>query len=423
MTVSPLSRILLLGSAALLSGCVTTSDTSAPVVFRGSNPDGVSAAPQPAVAVATPAVNAAGIVDRGGYRAAIVREGDTLDTVAARVGVPTAELASYNGFTFGFEPAPGTEIVLPPRADRYANVGTSQPAASETGFSLELAAAAIDRAAPVETGTLAPSATATPLPATPPAATSSAAAPIRHTVTSGETLFSIARLYNTPVTVIAEWNNIGADFTVVPGQTLQIPVGVQATTAAPVARPTVVDVTPPAAEIPAVPGQTQAITPPPSAAEPLPEDIAVVEETPASPALDQFGSNTVVSDARFSRPVNGPIVRGYTPANGPNRNEGIDIGASVGTPVSAAGDGEVVTVSRSIGELGTIVMVRHPDNLVTIYGRIENVSVSRGDRVTRGQSLGTVASCTSPDSASCSTPSVHFQVRRGMQHTDPEQFL
>ena len=68
-----------------------------------------------------------------------------------------------------------------------------------------------------------------------------------------------------------------------------------------------------------------------------------------------------------------------------------------------------------MGDLDTIVMVRHPNNLVTVYGRITGVNVVRGDSISQGQQLGTVAER--------ADPSVQFQVRRGMQHTNPAEYL
>ncbi|QPH54354.1 M23 family metallopeptidase [Pontivivens ytuae] len=472
------SGLLMLGSALLLAACTETGDgTVAPVVFRGSDPaPGVTSA-APVVASAG-TVDGRGIIDRGSYQTIQVVEGDSVATVAQRAGLPEGELAAYNGLPAGYNPVAGEELVLPPRADRYASVAAGTPSSAD-GWSLDLAQAAIDRAgqAPVQQDVLAPTAGVEPLPAAAPAATGAVASnAVRHSVAPGETLYSIARSYNTPVTALADWNSLGADFALSPGQVIEIPpagaTGTVVASVPPVALPQ--STTPVGADTPLPGSGAGALTPPPSSAEPLPDDITLAVERPASPNLDQYRSGAgtevatateaapvtsspapaapataapvaaapaatapvetevaslppgtatdaesapapVASNAVFVPPVDGPVLRGYAPTGGANRNEGIDFAAAAGTSVRAAGDGEVVLVSRSVGDLDTIVMVRHPNNLVTVYGRITGVTVARGDSVSRGQSIGVVADR--------SEPSVQFQVRRGMQHTNPAEYL
>ncbi len=476
--------LLMLGSAVLLAACTETAGdgSAAPIVFRGSDPaPGVtSAAPVVASAETT---DGRGIADRGTYQTIRVVDGDSVASVAQRAGLPAGELAAYNGLPDGYNPVAGEELVLPPRADRYATAPAAAPAGTD-GWSLDLAQAAIDRAgqAPVQQDVLAPTAGVEPLPAAAPAATGAVAGnAVRHSVAPGETLYSIARSYNTPVTTLADWNSLGADFALSPGQVIEIPpagdAGTVVASVPPVALPQ--SGTPAGADT-ALPGTgAGTLAPPPSSGDPLPDDITLAIDRPASPNLDQYRSDgsaeiasateaapvtsapapsasaqsapapaaaapvaaapeetapagtevaslppetatdaapaPVSSNAVFVAPVDGPVLRGYAPTGGSNRNEGIDFSASAGTPVRAAGDGEVVLVSRSVGDLDTIVMVRHPNNLVTVYGRITGVTVARGETVSRGQNIGVVADR--------SEPSVQFQVRRGMQHTNPAEYL
>ena len=82
--------------------------------------------------------------------------------------------------------------------------------------------------------------------------------------------------------------------------------------------------------------------------------------------------------------------------------------------VRAAGDGEVAAITQDTDQI-PILVVRHPDGLMTIYANISNISVTRGDRVTRGQQLAEVGA---------GNPSfLHFEVRRGFEAVDPTEFL
>ena len=121
---------------------------------------------------------------------------------------------------------------------------------------------------------------------------------------------------------------------------------------------------------------------------------------------------------RRLRPVQGPIAVGFGEGAGPAKNDGVDFAAPAGARVVAAADGEVALVSESLGGLGTIVLVRHADEILTVYGRIAGVTVRKGDVVTRGQQIGVVSNAAAP-----AEPRMHFEVRRGATVMDPMRFL
>lgn len=153
------------------------------------------------------------------------------------------------------------------------------------------------------------------------------------------------------------------------------------------------------------------LAPPPSADDPLPE-AGAGEVTPPPPMRL---SETNDSDALLLRPVEGPVLRPFSNALGSDRNDGIDFSTVSGGPVRAADAGQVVYVAQSVGDFGRIVMVRHPNDLVTAYARLGDVLVSRGDTVSRGQTIGTAAPS--------NTPSVQFQVLQNMSPVDPAPFF
>ena len=71
---------------------------------------------------------------------------------------------------------------------------------------------------------------------------------------------------------------------------------------------------------------------------------------------------------------------------------GVDLAASVGTPVKAAGSG-VVTAVYDDEFLGTTVVINHPDGHVSQYSNLAVMpSVSAGDSVEAGQTIGAVGS-------------------------------
>lgn len=78
--------------------------------------------------------------------------------------------------------------------------------------------------------------------------------------------------------------------------------------------------------------------------------------------------------------------------NGQGHN-GVDFKASIGTPVKAALNGVVEGTGNtdmypSCYSYGKWVMIRHPNNLTTLYGHFSNIGVQVGQQVTTGQVIG-----------------------------------
>ena len=61
---------------------------------------------------------------------------------------------------------------------------------------------------------------------------------------------------------------------------------------------------------------------------------------------------------------------------------------------------------------------RHGGELLTVYGRVDKVTVKKGDYVKSGQKIGVVS-----DAAAPAEPRMHFEVRRGATVLDPMKFL
>ncbi len=109
-------------------------------------------------------------------------------------------------------------------------------------------------------------------------------------------------------------------------------------------------------------------------------------------------------------PVRGDIIRDY--AKG--KNDGIDISAAAGAPVRAAADGVVAAITEDTNGI-PIIVVKHPDNLLTVYSNIANVAVKKGDSVKRGGKLAEIRR----DGAAA----LHFEVRDGFDSVDPNDYL
>jgi murein DD-endopeptidase MepM/ murein hydrolase activator NlpD len=399
---------LLAGAACVtLAGCQQPLDLD----MRGLGGGFTTANAAQAPLAARPLPDDRGVISYPNYQVAVARSGDTLADVAARVGLNPATLAKYNGIDATVPLRKDEIIALPTRVTEPSpstgaiTAGPIQPVDISS-----VAGGAIDRAPAtpgVQTTALAP---ATAAPAAPKAQTGKE--PIRHKVERGETAFTVARLYNVPAKDLAEWNGLGADFAIREGQFLLIPVPSQNPPKAAPAQ---------TAAATTLPGAGSATPTPPSATKPLPAEkiapAATVAPTTASapaaaqkPVADVGKTTKPAATGKLVRPVNGTIIREYSKG----KNEGINIKAAPGTPVKAADAGTVAAITKSADGI-PIVVVRHPDNLLTVYANVADVSVAKGDAVSRGQSIAKLRS--GDDSF------VHFEVRKGFDSVDPNPFL
>lgn len=337
-----------------------------------------------------PEPDSRGLITYPNYQVIVARPGDTIASVAARIGMDPAELARYNGLPLDYRPRAGEVLALP----KGAVIPTEGPVqVGTTTSNLEsIAATAIGRAGSSEPVAVAPV-------APPRSQIQPGPEPIRHIVEPGETAYSIARLYGVSVQALANWNGLDKNLTVRTGQRLMIPVVADGTPQREVAM------------VETTPGQGSPTPVPPSAVAPLPESEKIVTDAPPSP--DLVKERTGASDVpRMQRPVEGKILKAYSP--GPRGNEGIDFEAPKGTPVRAADDGEVALISTVSGN-AKIVLVRHPGNLYTVYSNVSDVPVKKGQKVSRGQTIGKVAG---------GSPSyVHFEIRKGTESVDPAPYL
>ena len=327
-----------------------------------------------------PKPDSRGLITYPNYQVIVARGNDTLDDVASRVGITGSELARFNGLPGNYLPRSGEVLALP--KGTVVPVEGSQSAAS--GSLESIAQTAIGRAE--ET--------------LPKVTLQEGPEPIRHVVEPGETAYSISRLYRVSIPSLASWNGLGKDLAVRVGQRLLIPVVDDGTPK----EQTQVDLTQTA------PGEGSVTPIPPSAVEPLPDAVEEVE-IPDSPNLVKDRTSDGGSQ-KFLKPVSGKVLRGYSNKSG--GNEGLDFAAPKGANVVAGQAGEVALVS-SVGVDKKIVLIRHPGNMYSVYSNVSNVSVTKGQPVTRGQSIAKVAG---------GSPSfLHFEIRRGTESVDPSPFF
>jgi murein DD-endopeptidase MepM/ murein hydrolase activator NlpD len=104
-----------------------------------------------------------------------------------------------------------------------------------------------------------------------------------------------------------------------------------------------------------------------------------------------------------------PIL-GYT-----RLHRGLDFAAPRGTPIYAAGDGQIVALGRN-GDFGKYIRIRHSNGYETAYAHMNGYArrLKKGVRVKQGQVIGYVGS-----TGLATGPHLHYEVLRHKKPVNP----
>lgn len=134
------------------------------------------------------------------------------------------------------------------------------------------------------------------------------------------------------------------------------------------------------------------------------------------------GDWTELADAPSMWPVEGRVASSFgereDPINGEGAfHSGVDIDAPYGTPVRAAGDGDVTGAQMGAG-YGREVTLDHGHDMMTLYGHLSEIAVYPGQHVIRGQIIGYVG-----QSGRATGPHLHYEVRVHDVPVNPYKYL
>ncbi|MBI2398153.1 MAG: peptidoglycan DD-metalloendopeptidase family protein [Xanthomonadales bacterium] len=293
-----------------------------------------------------------------------------------------------------------------------------------------------------------------------------------YVVARGDTLYGIAFRNKLDFRDLAAWNRIAAPYTIYPGQQLRLSAPTPSVQAAAAAAPApAAAAVAPQVEVPAPPApvtavedgddvqtfavrddpapaaaggaqplltqpvppptsspaaaiglapttpQPQPVTPVPSEPVPVPVPAAAapsaVDTTPR-PVQDPNAPSREREGLRWRWPVSGALIGRFV--EGDPTQQGIDLGGSLGNPVLAAADGEVVYSGNGLLGYGELVIVQHNPGFLSAYGHNQKRLVLEGARVRAGQPIAEMGRRGGIDM-------LHFEIRRNGKPVDPLGYL
>ena len=154
-----------------------------------------------------------------------------------------------------------------------------------------------------------------------------------------------------------------------------------------------------------------------AAAEPEPAALADLRDLPAHAVAEQR-----VLGFAYAAPLAGEATSDFGWREHPTTGReafhyGVDLAAEEGTAVACFADGTVGVTAESV-ELGKYVTVHHARGVTTLYAHLSRVSVSSGDTVRLGDTLGEVGS-----TGNATGPHLHFEVHDGEDYLNPQYYL
>ncbi|MFD2045689.1 peptidoglycan DD-metalloendopeptidase family protein [Ornithinibacillus salinisoli] len=96
---------------------------------------------------------------------------------------------------------------------------------------------------------------------------------------------------------------------------------------------------------------------------------------------------------------------------------GIDIRGNFGTPVYATAGGTVIK-AEYYGGYGNTIMIRHSNAYQTIYGHLSEIKVEQGDKVKKGELIGSIGS-----TGRSTGPHLHYEIVKHGEPVDPNTYL
>ncbi len=322
-----------------------------------------------------------GIITFDTYQVLIASGTETISQIALRLKINEEKLALYNGLIPNYRPREKEMIALPD--DVF--IGSSDWSEEITKEKIKQNSSQEQRNTPTND-------------------------PLRHRVKEGETVYSLAREYNVSVNSIATWNGLGPELDIKTGREIIIPTAKKTGSTRKTSKETHNKKLVQKEIVNTDDKEESKITN---------DDENILDQDTVSKAQgDTPPKAKIVSVRPLIAPVEGKIISQYNQNRGSQNNNGIDYETSVGSPVKAVFIGTVVLISDIVGGNGKIVLIRHEDELITIYGRLTNIVIEKGQKVIQGQKIGEVIKDSQTNKGI-----MHFEVRKGMKSIDPETMI
>ena len=208
--------------------------------------------------------------------------------------------------------------------------------------------------------------------------------PASHTVTRGETLYSIAWRYGLDHKTLAAKNRIRSPYLIQPGQKLSLKSA--------------------GADSKASAKTKQA-----------PTNYTASTSVGRKKATKPASNNAALNKDKWYWPAKGRLLKGYS--NSGKIHKGIDISGNIGDAVKSTQAGTVVYAGNRLAGYGKLVIVKHKGQYLSAYAHNSRILVSEGQLVKAGSKIAEVGRSGSTQIK------LHFEIRLQGKPVNPLKLL
>jgi lipoprotein NlpD len=245
-----------------------------------------------------------------------------------------------------------------------------------------------------------------------PAPRPAEAQPEFYTVRKGDTLYSIALDHGLDYREVAQLNGITDPGVIRVGQQLRLRAAGSAVTTAPVKTAPGVQGRPIGEAPPAVAGDN--VKTQPKAVRAPYSDQTYAQMSGAKPEPATAKPDEGDDGVNWGWPASGKVVSTFN--DGANL-KGIGIAGKLGQPVLASAPGRVIFSGTGIRGFGKLIVIKHNNTYLSVYGHNNELLVKEGQNVSKGQKIAEMGS-TDTDQVK-----LHFEIRRFGKPVDPAKLL
>ena len=143
------------------------------------------------------------------------------------------------------------------------------------------------------------------------------------------------------------------------------------------------------------------------------EKVKVVEQKNTTAKVENKQQTAI-----FAWPVKGEVIKNFGKQKDGKFYDAINIKADQGTAIASVADGEVAYAGNELKGYGNIIIIKHDNGWLSIYGYCDKINVKVKDKVSKGQTIATVGK-----TGNVNEPQLYFTMRKGRVAMDPLKYL
>ena len=143
------------------------------------------------------------------------------------------------------------------------------------------------------------------------------------------------------------------------------------------------------------------------------KDVAKSAEKPAEKSTEKPLEPVLTDEIVWVWPSEGKVIANFDD----NKGKGIDIAGKAGQDVVAAAAGTVMYAGSAIKGLGNLIVIRHSDNMSSVYAHNRVILVKEKQIISKGQKIAEMGNSDSD------VVKLHFEIRQQGKSVDPAKYL